>query len=67
MRDVLLQHFELRGPLLTVGRDALQFVEDDVGDVMLLETLQDDLARFGVGLEGWVEDLFLDRFVDVEL
>ena len=45
----------------------VQLLDDQVGDVMLLDAFEDDVAGFGVGLERGVEDLLLDRLVHVEL
>ena len=43
--SMFLQHRELRAPRLIVRCDFVQLLDDEVGDVMLLEALEDNLAR----------------------
>jgi len=62
----LLQHLELRAPLLVAGRQLKQLPRQDVGDVVLLISLEDDVPRFRVLLQGWIQNLLFDELVQVQ-
>jgi hypothetical protein len=42
------------------------FLNDQIGNVMLLVAFEDDVVGYCVRLERRVEDMFFDRFVDAQ-
>ena len=66
--DRLDQHLHLRDPLIGSGLQRFDLVDERLGDVVLLESFVDCVAdRRREVVHGRVEDLFLDRGVDLEL
>ena len=64
--DVLLEHLELRRPLLALYGQPFEFLQEHLDDVVLLEAFERDLARLVLLLDDGVEDGLLDVRVDVE-
>ena len=66
MLEAFLEDLELGAPAFVARRQVMQLAGQNIGDVMFLVALEDDVACLGVGFQCRVQDLLLYQLVEVQ-